>query len=271
MNHVAVDGLRIAYERTGTGPPLVLLHGGLGDGPTTWRDQLDRLADRFTVFAWDAPGAGESDPPPPSFRLPDYADVLAGFIDALGLQRPHIGGLSFGGGLAIQFFDRYPAVPRTLVLAGAYTGWAGSLPTDRVEHRLELALKLADGPPEELVDALLPTMFSDSAPQEVEDRFAASMAATPAAGIKAMARSFAEADLREVLPRIDVPTLLLYGGDDVRSPPDVAEVIHDAMPGSELVFLEGVGHVCCMEAPDRFNARVRAFLHQHGASTAGRA
>lgn len=260
MNDVAVDGLRIAYERTGTGPPLVLLHGGLGDGPTTWRDQLDGLADRFTVIAWDAPGAGESDHPPSSFRLPDYADALAGFIDALGLQRPHIGGLSFGAGLAIQFFDRYPAVPRTLVLAGAYTGWVGSLPPDRVEHRLELALKLADGPPEEMVDALLPTMFSDHATREVEERFAASMAATPAAGVKAMARSFAEADLREVLPRIDIPALLIYGDEDVRSPLDVAGEIHEAIPGSELVVLEGAGHVCCMEAPERFNAAVRSFL-----------
>lgn len=260
MNYVDVDGLRIAYERVGTGPPLVLLHGGVGDGPATWRDQLDGLSDDFTVIAWDAPGAGESEDPPDSFRLPDYADCLAGFIDALSLDRPHICGLSFGGGLAIQLFDRYPVVPRSLVLAGAYTGWAGSLPPDRVEYRLELALELADGPPRQLVDTLLPTMFSDSVAQEVEDRFAASMAASHPAGTKAMARSFAEADLADVLHTIDVPTLLIYGAEDVRSPLDVADEIHAAIPGSQLVILEDVGHVCCMEAPERFNAEVRAFL-----------
>lgn len=260
MDRVDVDGLRIAYERAGNGPPLVLLHGGVGDGPATWRDQLDGLSDDFTVIAWDAPGAGESDDPPSSFRLPDYADCLAGLIDALGLERPHVGGLSFGGGLALQFFDRYPAVPRSLVLAGAYTGWAGSLPPDRVEYRLQLALELADGPPEELVEQLLPTMFSDSAPQEAEDRFGASIAASHPAGVKTMARSFAEADLRDVLPRIDVPTLLIYGDEDVRSPLDVAEEIHDAIPNAELVVLEGVGHVSCVEAPERFNAAVRGFI-----------
>ena len=262
MEYVDVDGLRIAYERAGSGPPLVLLHGGVGDGPTTWRAQLDGLADSFSVIAWDAPGAGESDDPPAWFRLPDYSDCVAGFVAALGLDRPHVAGLSFGAGLALQLYDRHPSLPRSLILAGAYTGWAGSLPPDRVEHRLELALGLADRPPEELVDALLPSMFSGDAPRTVEDRFAASMAASHPAGVKAMARSFAEADLRGVLPRIDVPTLLVYGDEDVRSPLHVAREIHEAIPDSELVVLEGVGHVCCMEAPDRFNAAVRSFLER---------
>lgn len=265
MDHVDVDGLQIAYERAGSGPPLVLLHGGVGDGPATWRDQLDGLCDDFTCIAWDAPGAGESDDPPESFRLPDYADCLAGFIDALGLDRPHVAGLSFGGGLAIQFFDRYPAVPRSLVLAGAYTGWAGSLPPDRVEHRLQLAKGLVEGPPEELVEELLPTMFSDTAPREGVDRFGGSMAEFHPVGALVMAHSFAEADLRDVLPTIDVPTLLIYGDEDVRSPLEVARAIHDAIPNSELVVLEGVGHVCCVEAPERFNAEVRTFLHRHEA------
>ena len=61
---VEVDGRRIAYERAGDGPPLVLLHGCVGDGPTTWRRQLDGLSEEFTVLAWDAPRAGGSDDPP---------------------------------------------------------------------------------------------------------------------------------------------------------------------------------------------------------------
>ena len=260
MPQVDVDGLRIAYERTGAGPPLVLLHGGVGDGRATWWDQLDGLSDAFTVIAWDAPGAGGSDDPPEGFRLPDYADCLAGFIDALGLDRPHVAGLSFGGGLAIQLYDRHPTVPRSLVLAGAYAGWAGSLPAEEVDRRLQLAVELSEKTPEEVVDALLPTMFSDGPPPDAAHRLRDSFAAFHPAGLRIMARSFAEADLRGVLPRIDVPTLLLYGDEDTRSPLEVAHRIHDAIPGSELVVLEGVGHVSCIEAPERFNAEVRAFL-----------
>jgi pimeloyl-ACP methyl ester carboxylesterase len=80
-------------------------------------------------------------------------------------------------------------------------------------------------------------------------------------GMRPMAKAFAEADLRDVLPRIQVPTLLLYGDADQRSPLEgVAHDLHAKIPGSRLVVLPGVGHQCDMEAPDRFNAEVRTFL-----------
>ena len=83
MDTVEVGGFRIAYERAGTGPPLLLLHGFVGDGATTWRHQLETLSDEFTVVAWDAPGAGRSSAAPESFRLADYADCLTEFVSAL--------------------------------------------------------------------------------------------------------------------------------------------------------------------------------------------
>ena len=95
MDHIEVGGLRVAFERRGEGPPLVLLHGW----PTNsreWRRQLDALSDEFTVVAWDAPGAGQSSDPPETFRLADWADCLAAFVEALSLRRPHIAGLSWG-------------------------------------------------------------------------------------------------------------------------------------------------------------------------------
>src|SRR5215467_2080245 len=131
MDQIEVKGLRIAYERTGEGPPLLLLHGGLSDS-REWRRQLDALSDEFTVVAWDAPGCGQSSDPPEDFRLPAYAECLAAFIDALCLGHPHVLGLSFGGGLALELYRRHPALPHTLILASAYAGWAGSLPADVV-------------------------------------------------------------------------------------------------------------------------------------------
>src|SRR5262249_32275521 len=127
MDMVQIGGLEVAFERKGDGPALVLLHGGVSDS-RGWRRQLENLSDGFTVVAWDGPGCGRSSDPPGRFLMPDYADCLAGLIDALGLVRPHIAGLSFGGTLAIELWRRHPGTPRTLVLASAYTGWAGSLP-----------------------------------------------------------------------------------------------------------------------------------------------
>ena len=143
MDTALVGDLEIAYERAGKGPALLLLHGGASDH-REWRRQRDALCDEFTVVAWDAPGCGQSSDPPESFRLPDYADCLAGFIAALDLERPHVFGLSFGGGLALELYRRHPALPRSLILASAYAGWAGSLPAGVVEQRLRQVLSKAD-------------------------------------------------------------------------------------------------------------------------------
>jgi pimeloyl-ACP methyl ester carboxylesterase len=209
------------------------------------------------VIAWDGPGTGRSSDPPESFRMAEFADCLAAFIAALGLERPHVGGLSFGGALALELYRRHPGVPGSLILVSAYAGWAGSLPPDEVEHRLTQVLELADLPPERFVGAIEPTMFKDATPADI----LASISDFHPAGLRAMARAVAEADLRDVLPEIAIPTLLLYGEHDVRAPLEVAEAIHGAIPRSRLVVLPGAGHICNIEAADRFNAELRAFLH----------
>jgi pimeloyl-ACP methyl ester carboxylesterase len=183
---IEVDGLRVAYERAGAGPPLVLLHGYVGDGATTWRRQIEGLSDEFTIVAWDAPGAGRSSDPPESFGMAGYADCLAGFVDRLGLEKPHVAGLSFGGALALELYRRHPAIPMTLILASAYAGWAGSLPADVAAQRLQQALALADLSPEAFVSALLPTMFSGGTPTESVDELRATMLAFHPVGFRAM-------------------------------------------------------------------------------------
>jgi pimeloyl-ACP methyl ester carboxylesterase len=259
MDQLEVEGLRIAYERTGEGPPLVLLHGFVGDS-REWRRQIDELSDEFTVVAWDAPGSGRSSDPPESFRILDYADCLARFVGAIGFERLHVAGLSFGGALALELYRRHRRVPMTLVLASAYAGWAGSLPPEGVEQRLRLSLQAADLAPDRFVAALIPTLFSGSAPAEAVREFAAIMSEFHPAGFRAMARSLAEADLRDVLPHIDVPTLLLYGDQDVRAPLAVAEDLRAAIPTSRLVVMPGVGHMANVEAAERVDAEIRAFL-----------
>lgn len=259
MEIVDAGGFQIGFESKGSGTPLVLLHGALSDS-RMWRRQLDGLSDAFTVIAWDAPGCGRSSDPPESFRLPDYADCLAAFIDEIGIKRPHLLGLSFGGGLALEFYGRYQEIPRTLVLASAYAGWAGSLPAEEVKKRLEEGLRQSENSPEEVLNTWLRSLFSSSVPNEVVEETAAIMADFHPLGMRAMLRAFAEADLRHVLPRIEVPTLLLYGEHDQRSPLNVARELHYRIPDSTLVVIPGVGHESNTEAPDVFNAEVRRFL-----------
>jgi pimeloyl-ACP methyl ester carboxylesterase len=264
MDDVEVDGLRIAYRQAGHGPPLVLLHGAFSDS-RAWRPQLDGLSDEFTVTAWDAPGCGGSSDPPDTFGQSEYGDCLAKFLRGLGLARPHVLGLSFGSVLALELYRRHPDVPASLVLASAYAGWAGSLPPEEVRERVRRAREELERPPEQWIDDYLPTFFTQSVPQEVVDEAKAMMLDTRPVGMRAGLRAFAEADLRAVLPTISVPTLLLYGEADQRSPVHVAEDLHAHIPGSELVVLPGVGHDSNLEAPAAFNAVVRRFLSQQAA------
>jgi pimeloyl-ACP methyl ester carboxylesterase len=259
VQNVETSGLRVAYERAGSGPPLVLLHGFVGDS-REWRRQIDGLSDEFTVVAWDAPGAGRSDDPPASFLMADYADCLAEVIGALHLERPNIVGLSFGGALALELYRRHPTIPRTLVLAGAYAGWTGSLSAEVAGQRLRRSLELADQSPAEFVNAMIPTLFPESTPKAVIDGFAAIVAQFHPDGFRTLARSLAEADLRDVLPKIRIPTLLVYGDRDVRASLNVADTLHAAIPESILVILPGVGHMINVQAGDQLNHEVRQFL-----------
>jgi pimeloyl-ACP methyl ester carboxylesterase len=115
-----------------------------------------------------------------------------------------------------------------------------------------------------LVAELLPTMFADSAPAELVEEFAESMREFHPAGLRANSRAFAEADLRDVLPDVSVPTLILHGDRDVRAPRHVARDLHAKIPGSRLVTIPGAGHVCNVDAPERFNRELRAFLGSAG-------
>jgi pimeloyl-ACP methyl ester carboxylesterase len=258
LHTVVVDEHVIAYRQAGHGPALVLLHGFLSDS-RCWRHQLSQLADQFRVVAWDAPGAGSSSDPADTFTTASYVHCLAGFLDALEIDRPHILGLSWGGILAQEFYRLFGDRVRSLILADTYAGWRGSLPEEVWKQRLEACLQDADGSPDALVAKFLPGLFTDAASQRLRDEAAAIVSEFHPIGFRLMSLSSAEVDTRDLLPRITVPTLILWGEDDRRSPLHVAERFHAAIPGSQLAIISNAGHVSNMEQPNAFNCHVRRF------------
>ena len=197
---------------------------------------------------------------PDDFGLDGYADCLARLIEALGLAQPNVLGLSFGSCLALELFRRYPELPRRLVLVSAYAGWAGSLGREVAEQRRQFFLDNVDRPADELVRDFNTTLFSESVPAEIVEEATAVMMDFRPAGLRAMGHALADADLRDVLPSIDVPTLVLYGDADQRSPVSIGEQLHARIPSSAFVVIPGAGHVVNLEAPERFNSEVRSFL-----------
>jgi pimeloyl-ACP methyl ester carboxylesterase len=256
--HVEVDGHSVAYRKAGHGPPLVLLHGFLCDS-RCWRTQLAGLSDQFGVVAWDAPGAGLSYDPPDSFTISNWSHCLAKFLTRIGIEQGHILGLSWGGLLAQEFYRLYPGRVLSLVLADTYAGWKGSLPESVCQQRLVRCERDSWLPPEAFVKQWVPEMFSKNASHDLQEEMAAIIADFHPLGFRLMAKSLADADTRDLLPKIQSPTLVLWGDDDLRSPMSIADMLRDTIPNAELAVIVNAGHVSNMEQPAAFNAQVRRF------------
>jgi pimeloyl-ACP methyl ester carboxylesterase len=253
-----VGDLSVAYARAGHGPPLVLLHGFLFDS-RSWRPQLEGLSSEFTVIAWDAPGEGRSSELPEHFEIADWAHCLAGLLDAAGVGQAHLAGLSWGGLLAQEFYRRSPDRVLSLVLADTYAGWRGSLGAARADERLAACLRDSTMSAAEVVSRYLPGMHSASAAPEVRAELATIMSDFQPHGFRLMARALADADTRDILPEIRVPTLLLWGEADARSPLNVAHAMKALILRARLSVIPGAGHLSNVEAPARFDAELRAF------------
>ncbi|MDQ3735418.1 MAG: alpha/beta hydrolase [Actinomycetota bacterium] len=256
---VDVAGLSIGYRRAGQGEPLLLLHGAFSDS-REWARQLSGLAEDFDVIAVDCLGTGASADPPGGFALADYADTLAGFLRALGIHRPHVGGLSFGSVYALLLYRFHPEVVRSLILISAYAGWAGSLSAEEVLRRKQWLKDVLERPVKEWGADFLATVYPATAPAELHAEALHILRDLRPQAFRQVAEAFADADLRDVLPLITVPTLLLYGSRDERSPIEVAREMGRRIPGSRLVVVPDAGHGVNAEAPAEFNAAVREFL-----------
>jgi pimeloyl-ACP methyl ester carboxylesterase len=258
---IQANGLEIAYERVGQGPPLIFVHGAAEDG-RVWRPQLSALADEFTVVAWDEPGAGRSADVPADFGLADYASCLAAVIEALGLGPAHVAGLSWGSTVVQELYRHHPGLVATLILIGAYAGWKGSLPADEVAARLESVRQMLAAPAEAF-DPTLPGLFAGDPPAEFIPLLEEIAADVRPESLRTQVFLMAEADHRDLLPRIAVPTLLIWGELDARSPLSVARQFEEMIPETELVVIPGAGHVSQLERPEQVNEAVRKFCRAH--------
>ena len=264
MELVRANGVDVAYERVGEGPPLVLVHGAASDS-RMWQPQLAALADELTVVAWDEPGAGRSSDVPADFSLADYADCLAALIDALDLGPAHVAGLSWGGTVALELYRRRPELVATLLFADSYAGWKGSLPAGEVRARVEgVRQMLAAGG--ESFDPTLPGLFAGDPPAEFVSLLEAMAADVRPHSMKTALSVMAETDLSDLLPHVAVATLLIWGELDGRSPLSVARQFEQAIPDTELVVIPGAGHVSNLEAPEPFNDAVRRFCRARAQS-----
>ena len=257
---IRVAGLEIAYDRAGAGPPLVLVHGAAGDA-REWGPQVAGLSDDFTVIAWDEPGAGRSSDVPAGFGLSGYALALAGLVEAVGAPA-HVCGSSWGGTVALELYHRRPELVAMLVLVDTYVGWKGSLTEHELRARVAGAERMLAAPAA-VFRPTFPGLFAGEPPREVIELLDAVATDVRSASLRVALGAIADADLRAVLPAIAVPTLLLWGELDARSPLSVAHEFARAIPHAELVVIPRAGHMTHLERPNEFTRAVRAFCRRH--------
>ncbi|MBG6239723.1 pimeloyl-ACP methyl ester carboxylesterase [Mycetocola sp. CAN_C7] len=261
MEFVEADGVRIAYERVGKGPPLVFVHGAAEDS-RIWQPQVVELSDEFTVVAWDEPGSGRSSDLPQSFGLAGIADRLAILIETLELGPAHVAGQSWGGTVALELYRRHPGLVATLIMIDTYAGWKGSLPAAEIRARVADTRQKLTSPPGDF-DPTFSGLFAGDPPPEFVPLLAAIAADVRPATLGFQLDIMVEADLCDLLPHISVPALLVWGQFDARSPLSVARQFEGAIPDSTLVVVEGAGHLSSLERPGAVNNAVREFCRAH--------
>ena len=263
MPFTEVDGARIHYLDAGPSgaPALVLLHAfPLHAG--MWTPQIEHLSSTHRVVAPDLLGFGGSDAPESMYRytMLGFADVVAGLLDHLGLERVVLGGLSMGGYVAFAFLRQYPERVRGLILADTRAGADTTMVFDRRTDQQDQVARIGTTA---LIETLLAGLLSEETRAhrlELVEQVRRLMANPPAGFIGGLEAMKHRPDATEELGSITVPVLVIVGEEDSPSPPDVAREMERRIPDAELVVLPSAGHLSNLEAADEFNAAVASFL-----------
>ena len=254
--------VRIAWERRGSGEPLLLIHG-LGYARWGWEPVVPGLAERFEVILFDNRGIGESDAPPGPYTAAELADDAARVLDEAGVERAHVVGTSLGGMVAQELALAHPERIVRLVLACTTPGGprAHAMPQRTVALMAEAAgLEPAVALRRFVENALAPQTVTGR--PELVDRIMGHRLATaqsPAAWA-AQATAGSTFDAYDRLGALEVETLVQHGGEDVVVDPRNGELLVELLPDARLDVFPGAGHLFFWEEPERFVASVSSFL-----------
>ena len=258
---VRAGHIELSVMERGRGMPLVLVHGFPLDR-RMWDAQIEHFAKRRRVIAPDLRGFGSSPPVQGATSIEQMADDLDALLTALGVDQPVVlCGLSMGGYVAFQFWRKYSARLRGLVLCDTR---AVADTSEGAQGRLKQAELVAREGTAPLVETMLPKLLAPSTlstrplvAELVQTMILAASREGVVAALKALA---ARPDVRGYLPRIKTPTLVVVGQHDAISTPAEMRLLAQAMPRAEFVMIEDCGHMSPMENPSSFNRAVETYL-----------
>jgi 3-oxoadipate enol-lactonase len=265
MPQVNVDGVTINYDVQGEGEPLLLIPY-LSADHACYAFQLPAYTEHFSCIALDLPGARKSDKPPGPYSTEVYADQVAAFLGAIGVEQAHIAGVSLGAGVGMHLAARHPGRVRSLSLHSAW---------DTSDHYLKTVVELwrtvaptLPSVADAVIQAIFPLCFTPEMyvdrPEFVETLtdFVRGRPAQPLDAFLAQTEAAMTHDVSPVLGEIGVPSLITVGAHDLVCSRRFGERINSRIGGSEMVVFEHLSHAGLHEDPDTFNRATLDFLRR---------
>jgi pimeloyl-ACP methyl ester carboxylesterase len=265
MPRVRAGGIEMFYVEEGAGEPLVLIMGFGGDH-LAWRLQTPVFATRYRVLAFDNRGAGQTDQPDAPYTIPGMAADTVGLMDALGIGRAHVLGVSMGGMIAQELALGFPARVASVQLHCTL-----ARPDRYVRALLDVwrtvrtTLDFADALRAIELWLFAPATFNER-PEFVEAVHETALAnphPQSRTGFLRQAEAIAAHDTLDRLAAIRCPTLVTAGEEDILVPVRFAREIAERIPGAAFRLVPGVGHAYFWERPEAFNDLCLGFLATH--------
>ncbi len=266
MPKVRANNITINYDQQGTGDPLILIPYLAADH-ACYAFQTPDYAKRFTCISLDLRGMGETDKPEGVYSTELFADDVAAFMQAAGIQKAHISGLSLGAAIGMWLAAKYPDKVKSLSL---HSGWMKTDPfLKTVVEGWQVTAKALVSVPEMVILSIFPWCFTPelyaAKPDYIQSLadFVRGRPTQPLAAFLQQSNAVINHDVEAQLGRIAAPTQITFGRHDLVTSTRFADGMKNNIRGSELLIFEGCAHAPIYEKVEEFNQKTLAFLQRH--------
>lgn len=266
MPQVKANNITINYDQQGTGEPLILIPYLAADH-ACYAFQVAEYSKHFTCISIDLRGAGESDKPEGAYSTELFADDVAAFMQATGIQKAHISGLSLGAATGMWLAAKYPERVKSLSL---HSAWPKTDPFGQtVVEGWQVMAKALGSVAEMIILGIFPWCFTPelyaAKPEYIQSLadFVRSRPAQPVTAFLQQSNAVIGHDVAAQLGRIKVPTQITFGRYDMVTSTRFADELTGGIRGSELFVFEGCAHAALYEKTEEFNQRTLSFLQRN--------
>ena len=254
MADISVNGTSLHYNVSGTGPPLILVHG-FGVDSTVFRGEAELLSKKFTLYIYDHRGHGKSPKlkDASSYTVEQFSSDLAAFIEALAIENPILFGHSMGGTIVLKYILEHPSHVRALILASTFAKRSPSL-------KEKFLLKISRFLPVGVVSKPFAKNCLKNKTGDNLMRLLKIYKRTGKTVMLASALSLGQSNVIDQLSGISVPCLIIHGDDDRGVPCDNGLLLHQGIGGSIFKTISGGSHMLGWEFTEEYHREILAFL-----------